>query len=204
MTSADVETVIQRAREQFPDAHPRIISDNGPQFIANDFKEFIRLAGMTHVRTSPYYPQSNGKLERWHQTLKVTMRPQAPGTLEEARRLVAAFVEYYNHRRLHSAIGFITPADKLAGRGPSDLGGARSEARGGPSAPSGSLASDARENGFTESSRTDDRHPSQPVPFTPSQQPQCIKPPTPRVTFPLNRDIRPQRDDRRWSLGRDA
>ena len=118
MTSADVETVLQRAREQHPDATPRIISDNGPQFIAKDFKEFIRLAGMTHVRTAPYYPQSNGKLERWHGTLKVTIRPQAPRTLDEARQLVAKFVEYYNQRRLHSAIGFIAPADMLAGRGP--------------------------------------------------------------------------------------
>ena len=117
MTTADIETVIQRARERYPDVHPRIISDNGPQFVARDFKEFIRVAGMTHVRTSPYYPQSNGKLERYHQTLKVTtIRPKAPGTLEEARRMVAAFVEYYNHERLHSAIGFITPADMLAGR----------------------------------------------------------------------------------------
>jgi len=64
MTEADVETIIQRAREQYPDARPRIISDNGPQFIAKDFKEFIRLCGMTHVRTSPYYPQSKGKVER--------------------------------------------------------------------------------------------------------------------------------------------
>lgn len=117
MTSADVETVLQRAREQYPDATPRIISDNGPQFIAKDFKEFIRLAGMTHVRTAPYYPQSNGKLERWHRTLKVTaIRPHAPSSLEEARRLVTRFVEYYNQRRLHSAIGFIAPADMLAGR----------------------------------------------------------------------------------------
>ena len=117
MTTADVETVLQRARERYPAARPRIISDNGPQFIAKDFKEFIRVAGMTHVRTSPYYPQSNGKLERWHQTLKVTtIRPKAPSSLEEARRLVAAFVQYYNHERLHSAIGFITPADMLAGR----------------------------------------------------------------------------------------
>ena len=116
MTSADVETVLQRAREQYPDATPRIISDNGPQFIAKDFKQFIRLAGMTHVRTAPYYPQSNGKLERWHQTLKVTIRPQPPRSLEEARRLVTRFVEYYNHHRLHSAIGFITPADMLAGQ----------------------------------------------------------------------------------------
>ncbi len=117
MKTSDVETVLQRARERFPDAKPRIISDNGPQFIAKDFKEFIRVAGMTHVRTSPYYPQSNGKLERWHQTLKVTtIRPKAPGSLEEARTMVAAFVAYYNHERLHSAIGFITPTDMLAGR----------------------------------------------------------------------------------------
>ena len=117
MTEADVETLLQRARERFPDARPRIISDNGPQFIAKDFKEFIRLAGMTHVRTSPYYPQSNGKMERWYQTLKVTtIRPTPPESLDDARRLVAGFVAYYNHQRLHSAIGFITPADMLAGR----------------------------------------------------------------------------------------
>ena len=55
MTEADVEIVLQRAREAFPDARPRVISDNGPQFIARDFKEFIRVSGMTHVRTSPFY-----------------------------------------------------------------------------------------------------------------------------------------------------
>lgn len=117
MTERDVETVLQRAHEQYPGATPRIISDNGPQFIAKDFKEFIRQAGMTHVRTSPYYPQSNGKLEAWNKTLKVTtIRPLAPASLEEARRMVADFVAYYNQVRLHSAIGFVTPADLLAGR----------------------------------------------------------------------------------------
>ncbi len=117
MTTADVATVLQRAREQYPAARPRIISDNGPQFVARDFREFIRLAGMTHVRTSPYYPQSNGKLERWNQTLKVTtIRPQAPHTPAAARRVVGGFVAHYNHHRLHSAIGFLTPADMLAGR----------------------------------------------------------------------------------------
>ena len=58
MTEADIEIILERAKELHPEARPRIISDNGPQFIAKDFKEFIRISGMTHVRTSPYYPQS--------------------------------------------------------------------------------------------------------------------------------------------------
>jgi transposase InsO family protein len=117
MTEADVEQIIQRAREKFPGVTPRIISDNGPQFIARDFKEFIRICGMTHARTSPYYPQSNGKIERWHRILKEEcIRPGTPLTLEDARRIVGKFVEHYNTVRLHSAIGYVTPQDKLQGR----------------------------------------------------------------------------------------
>ena len=117
MTEVEVETILQRAREQFPGERPRIISDNGPQFIARDFKEFIRICGMTHVRTSPYYPQSNGKMERWFKTLKgECIRVKTPLSLEDARRLVAEFVNHYNTVRLHGAIAYVTPADKLAGR----------------------------------------------------------------------------------------
>jgi transposase InsO family protein len=72
---------------------------------------------MTHVRTSPYYPQSNGKLERWHKSLKSEcIRPGTPLSLDDARRLVAGYAEHYNTIRLHSAIGDVAPADKLAGR----------------------------------------------------------------------------------------
>jgi putative transposase len=117
MTEPDVETILQRARERYPDARPRIISDNGPQFLAKDFKEFIRICGMTHVRTSPYYPQSNGKIERWHRSLKAEcIRPGVPLSLEDARRLVEGYVRYYNEVRLHSAIGYVTPAARMAGR----------------------------------------------------------------------------------------
>ncbi len=105
-----------KALEKFPGVKPRVISDNGPQFLARDFKEFIRLVGATHVRTSPYYPQSNGKLERWHGSLKrECIRPSCPGSLEEARQRIAGFVEHYNTVRLHASLGYLTPADKLAG-----------------------------------------------------------------------------------------
>jgi len=117
MTEADVEIIIQRGKEKFPEARPRIISDNGPQFIARDFKEFIRISGMTHVKTSRSHPQSNGKIERWHQSLKVEcIRPGTPLSLNDARRLVAAYVAHYNTMRLHSAIGYVTPQDMLEGR----------------------------------------------------------------------------------------
>lgn len=117
MTEADVEIILQRAKEKYPNEKPRVISDNGPQFIARDFKEFIRINGMSHVRTSPYYPQSNGKIERWHQSLKrECIRPLCPVSLEDARRLVETFVEHYNTNRLHSAIGYVAPKDKLEGK----------------------------------------------------------------------------------------
>ena len=117
MTEQDVECIVQRALARFPGVTPRIISDNGPQFIAKDFKSFVRIAGLTHVRTSPDYPQSNGKLERWNGTVKTeSLRVTPPRDLEDARRIVGKLVEHYNATRLHSAIGHVAPNDKLAGR----------------------------------------------------------------------------------------
>lgn len=117
MKGADVELLLQRAREKHPSASPRIISDNGPQFIAKDFKLFIRETGMSHVRTSPYYPQSNGKIERYHKTLKSeAIRPSTPLSLEDARRSITNFIDKYNNHRLHSAVGYITPKDMLDGK----------------------------------------------------------------------------------------
>ena len=77
----------------------------------------ILVCGMTHVRTSPYYPQSNRKLERWHRSIKgECIRPGAPLSLEDARRLVDGYVAHYNTVRLHGAIGYVTPKDKFQGR----------------------------------------------------------------------------------------
>ena len=117
MTETDIEITLQRALERFPGARPRIISDNGPQFVAKDFKEFIRVTGMSHVRTTPYYPQSNGKIERWHGTLKQEcIRPGVLLSLEDGRRVITDFVNHYNTVRLNSAIGYVAPADRLHGR----------------------------------------------------------------------------------------
>ncbi|MCW7755345.1 IS3 family transposase [Desulfobotulus sp. H1] len=117
MNEKDVEIILQRAREKYPNATPRIISDNGPQFIAKDFKEFVRIAGMTHVRTAPFYPQSNGKLERYHKTIKnECIRPKVALSLEEARVQIADYIRYYNAERLHSALGYVAPKDKLEGQ----------------------------------------------------------------------------------------
>ena len=98
---------------KYPEAQPRIISGNGPQFTVKDFKEFIRISGMTHVCTSPFYPQSDG----WHKIAQGGMYPArhtAP-----ARRCTAAGAgirALYNNVRLHSATGYITPKDMLAGQ----------------------------------------------------------------------------------------
>ena len=125
MREADIEIIRERAKQNYPEAKPRIISDNGPQFIARDFKEFIRISGMTHVRISPFYPQSNGKLERWHKSLtSECIRPLTPLTLEDARRLIQSYVDHYNTVRLHSAIGYVTPQDMITGR-QAEIHGAR-------------------------------------------------------------------------------
>jgi transposase InsO family protein len=117
MREIDSEIVLQKAREAYPHARPRIITDQGSQFKSREFKTFISQWQASHVMTSPYYPQSNGKLERFHQTIKdQAIRPLTPLDLAEAKRIVGDFIEHYNTTRLHSAIGFIAPKDRLEGR----------------------------------------------------------------------------------------
>jgi hypothetical protein len=70
---------MKQGRERFAGSCPRIISDNGPQFIANDFRHFVKICGMTHVRTSPFYSHSNGRIKRHHRTIKSQcIRPSTP------------------------------------------------------------------------------------------------------------------------------
>jgi len=114
MEEKDVELVVQKALEKFNETKPRIISDHGSQFIAKDFKKFIRYVGLIHTFTSIGYPQSNGKIERLFRTVKTDcIRRQSFLSIEDARKQIDEYIDYYNHKRLHSAIGYVTPFDRL-------------------------------------------------------------------------------------------
>ncbi len=117
MYEYDVQLTLDRALGKFLGVTPRIISDNGTQFIAKDFTEFMRLVGLHHVRTSINHPQSNGKIERFHRTISdECLRTQSFLDIEDARARVAQYIEFYNTKRLHSAIYYLTPDDVLHAR----------------------------------------------------------------------------------------
>jgi putative transposase len=96
---------------------PRLLSDNGSSYIAGDLADWLKDRGMDHVRGAPLHPQTQGKIERWHQTLKNRILLEnyyLPGDLEQK---VGDFVAHYNHLRYHESIGNLTPADVYFGRG---------------------------------------------------------------------------------------
>ena len=94
----------------------RLLSDNGSSYVSRAFGDYLRLVGIRHILATPFHPQTNGKLERYHQTIKrdVNQVPyEVPSDLETA---IASFVTYYNYRRYHMALGNVTPSDVLKGR----------------------------------------------------------------------------------------
>ena len=96
---------------------PRLLTDNGSSYVAADLADYLETRGIEHVRGAPHHPQTQGKIERWHQTLKNRILLEhyfLPGDLE---RQISAFVDYYNNRRYHESLGNLTPADVYHGRG---------------------------------------------------------------------------------------
>ncbi|MEO0525559.1 MAG: DDE-type integrase/transposase/recombinase, partial [Pseudomonadota bacterium] len=123
MAASDVEDTLNLALEetgldQANVAHrPRLLSDNGPCYISEQLADYLEDKGMSHTRGAPYHPQTQGKIERWHQTLKNRILLEnyfLPGDLENQ---VAAFVGHYNHQRYHESLKNLTPADVYTGRG---------------------------------------------------------------------------------------
>jgi len=116
MQEFDVQITIQRALEKYPLVKPRLITDNGSQFISKDFAEYLKQAGLQHIRTSIAYPQSNGKIERYHRTIhEECLMTKSLIDLDDARRQIAEFIDYYNTKRLHSSLFYLTPDDFLNG-----------------------------------------------------------------------------------------
>ncbi len=117
MTEYDDQITLQQALEKYPGVHPRLISDNGKQFVAKDFKEYLRDCGLKQVRTSVYYPQSNGKIELFHGTIKSeAIRKQSYVSIDDARRQIEQYIQIYNEKRLHSALFYLTPEEVFEGK----------------------------------------------------------------------------------------
>lgn len=123
MSAGDVTATLELALQASglehadPDRRPRLLSDNGPSYIASDLSNWLEEKGMRHTRGKPYHPMTQGKIERWHLSLKSRILLEnyyLPGDLERA---VAGFVEHYNHRRYHESLDNLTPADVYFGRG---------------------------------------------------------------------------------------
>jgi putative transposase len=117
--TATLELALQASGldEAAPEQRPRLLSDNGPSYVASDLSDWLHDQGMKHTRGKPYHPMTQGKIERWHLSLKSQILLEnyyLPGDL---RRAVADFVEHYNHRRYHESLNNLTPADVYFGRG---------------------------------------------------------------------------------------
>ena len=96
---------------------PRLLSDNGPCYVASDLGEWLKTYKIDQVHGAPGHPQTQGKIERWHQTLQNRILPENYFFKEDLEAQIAAFVEHYNHRRYHESLDNLTPADVYFGHG---------------------------------------------------------------------------------------
>jgi len=122
MTANSISDVVEQAvaftglRQVPVEDRTKLLSDHGSGYLARIFEEYLRMLSIRHIYCAPHHPQTNGKIERFHETLKARMNLLVYTSPEELRRTMQAFIEYYNHRRYHEAIGNVTPADVYYGR----------------------------------------------------------------------------------------
>lgn len=114
MTAAEVRVVIQDALKK-TGASPEIVTDNGSQFTAKDFKALVRDFELEHIRIRTYHPESNGKLERFHRSTREALDEQELKNLARARDIIGRWVEFYNTERLHASLEYLPPAEYWAG-----------------------------------------------------------------------------------------
>ena len=122
MKAGDVTATLKLALEASGCNHanivhkPRLLSDNGSSYISGDLAEWLEGQGMSHVRGAPYHPQTQGKIERWHQTLKNRILLENYYLQGDLENQISVFVDHYNNHRYHESIGNVTPADAYFGR----------------------------------------------------------------------------------------
>ena len=122
MTAHSISDVVEQAvaftgMRQVPvEDRTKFLSDHGSGYLARVFEEYLRVLEIRHIYCAPHHPQTNGKIERFHETLKARMNLLVYTSPDELRRTMQDFIEYYNHRRYHEAIGNVTPADVYYGR----------------------------------------------------------------------------------------
>jgi len=122
MGERDVEETLELALqktglEQARVRHrPRLLSDNGPAYLSKDLKKYLKRKNINHIRGRPYHPQTQGKIERWHRSLKNVVKLQNYYSPSELEKAIGEFVEYYNHERYHESIDNLTPSDVYSGK----------------------------------------------------------------------------------------
>ena len=122
MTGGSLEDVVQQAVDftgmtDVPvEDRTVLLSDNGTGYISQQFNQYLRLVGIRHITASPFHPQTNGKIERYHRTLKGEINQVPYDMPSELKEAIRAFIEYYNYRRYHEGLGNVTPHDVYTGR----------------------------------------------------------------------------------------
>ena len=122
MTSGSISEVVEQAiaftsMRQVPvEDRTKLLSDCGSGYLARAFEEYLEMLGIRHIYCAPHHPQTNGKIERFHETLRARMNLLIYTSPEELRRTMQEFIVYYNYHRYHEAIGNVTPADVYYGR----------------------------------------------------------------------------------------
>jgi putative transposase len=122
MTATDVTETLDLARAATSVSRvrvthrPRLLSDNGPAYLAAELKDYLAEHGMAHIRGRPYHPMTQGKIERWHRSMKNVVKLENHYSPWELERAIGRFVEYYNNERYHESLSNVTPADMYDGR----------------------------------------------------------------------------------------
>lgn len=114
MAAAEVRLVMQAALER-TGAQPQMVTDNGAQFTAAEFKDLIRRFALEHIRIRTYHPESNGLVERFHRSTREALSDETMANLSQARAIIATWVAHYNEQRLHAGLGYLTPAEFYRG-----------------------------------------------------------------------------------------